>query len=383
MGFFNLGKKKSAGWDEEAATKFHSEAPGAKQSSEILSKGNDTKDNDGDAQEEGSQTVTTEGDVSSVMENSTDEAQDVDVDVEADSSATQTDDTASTAAPETQVEKTAAPRVSATPIANIHNNRTSDAPKTASKVEPGTLPKQALLDRAAMDKFIDGYSHTTVEAIAQGGKLENYVSGVLLVVQDLNSKLLNRQKECIRLTDKLAALRTEIDLLEQNAPEFDKNLRQLVENLNVELTKDYVEGVARVEIPQYGAANELVEVISVVGQTFAKMLPALETSKEGALGMLQSLTPESKAFGPAKELVDFSIDSIESIKRFLKSHVDLRNGLQSELKNYDLVSAEYKETLGASEANLTEMTHLVAAINEITDSFQHAGELLHKAVPES
>ncbi|MBN2717713.1 MAG: hypothetical protein JXX14_17820 [Deltaproteobacteria bacterium] len=419
MRLFSLGKKKEQGWDEEAAIEFHSKAPPANGAAGNLPNIDDNSQ-PGEVSpmpesENPSESMSSESLSNPVTSISRGKQNQMDTNVAANETASTKP---SSAVAPTEIKKNVpdtgsqkniviesqlsnatttgradatAPVVFAKLVSTIpaKNNSAKNEIFDKSKFDPGQIvasvngPSKVRVDRTAMHQLLDNYAQTVDEATAMGAGLENCLSDLLPVVQQLNAQLLLRKQERVRLTEKTTTLRAEIDALEENAPGFDKKLRALVDDLNIELTRDFVEGVTSVSVPKYDAVNELVEVISTMGKEFAKMLPALENSKEGALGMLQTLRTESQAYAPTKALVDFSVNGIDCIKRFLKNHVDLRNDLQNALKNYDLFSTDYKKAIAENETNLQEIAELVSAIKRVTESFNSAGNQLRSIVPAS
>jgi hypothetical protein len=352
MGLFDLiGKSKEEGWDEDAATEFHNKAPAAKRRSVSVATIGDVQNGEG-AKEIHDGNLEVE-ECNHLNNKGSDEV----------------------ASPSVQAENRTSV-VFATPISSgSRKNGAADQPDIGIPVKK---PPTVLSDHTSIQQFLESYSREADGAVFLGKGLANYLSDLFPLVQSLNAMLEECQKESAGLINKLTSLRAEIDAFEESIPTFDTTLRELVNNLNEELTKDSVEGVERVEVPKYATAADLLGIISMTGNKFSKMMPALEKSRDGALKMLQTLKPESKAFFPTKELVDFSTNGIECVNRFLNQIIELIKRLDGSIKNCDLLSTSYRQTLAESEVNLEKIAELVESIKIITEAFRRSGDRLRE-----
>ncbi len=356
MGLFNFGKKKEDGWDEDAAAEFHNKAPAAPEN---------TVQNAESAEE------TQDGESSA---NRKSPPKDGDRDADASASA-------KTSVPPSVV---FAKPVSKAPAAPDTSDDTPDTPPTDTAepadaaVAPTENSPKVPLDHDSMQQFIAGYTREADEVVLASKGLADFLSNLLPVARDLNDELVEYQKESVGLTENLAYLKDELDALEEKPRAINMTFRRLVDKLNTELAKDYVEGVERIEVPRYNTAEVLVETLVTTRRQFSNMLPALEKSKEGALKMLQTLKPESKAFSPTQELVEFSHNGIECVNQFISQLNELAGELDGAIAGYSKKSDDYWQILTTSEENRAKNAELAASIKGITEAFHESGDRLRK-----
>jgi predicted nucleic acid-binding Zn-ribbon protein len=375
MSIFNW-KSKDEGWDNDAATEFHNKAP-ARISEVPVRKMENPYESPAYA---GNQVTAT--DVSSSAELASPPAYASDAAVP--DNAVDPPDTRAPVEADVQapVATVGQPFVQAPIEADAHASvatvdrvipETDDSSGLSAPVASQSETPQAQVNVDSEKEISEASPDEARESDISVEDRAAYTSRFLPVFQNLNADVKKYRDEKRRLADKLNALKEDMDVLEAAAPEYDSSLRVDVDTLNEALTEEFVAGVEAVEIPQYGAANELSGVIEAVQNRFTEMLPALEKSKVSASSMLETLVPESNMYEPTKTLLDFAVSGIEKIEAFLERQIKLREDLEKAFESYDSLSEAYQSTKTEAEANMKKIDTLTKTVHGITDELQQIG----------
>jgi len=341
MGLFN--KNKDDGWDEDAALEFHNKAPAAKVSDMPASKvGNLHRTSSVPEKPVAEPDVSPQPEIASP---SPEEANDPD------------NEPTGVFTTQQAAKREVAP-------ASAEAGKESE-PQDDTPMELG----EEMVEENPPENPPDEGRVTLMPVIS----MKSSVSEIGELVQSLKADVEKLKVEREHLEDHLGTLRADIDVLEATTPEFDSKLREMVDTLNEEITREFVAGVEPVEIPQYEAANELAGVIEKVAELYAERLPALEKSRDSASSMLETLVPDSNMYTPTKDLVDFSTIAVEKIFDFFVQKTTLKKDYEKALESYDILSETFKNSKARSDANLKKVNTLAETIHNFTDEFQQLG----------